>query len=1584
MADELKLSLGIDVRDLAANLDQAKATLLSGTRRMGDAVRQEAGRISQALANIKGLESLSTQVSQGQKELSRLRTEAERLGNAWRGSKQETDRMVGSMERIKQRIDELKSVSKKDLTLDQRTELEHLGKRHANLKDQLNGLQEQTRVLGKDHRITEQAVLAASDAMKRNTAALEEMRNRLRLAKVDTHQLAEEQKRLQMAMAGVTAKARDSSRVQSARDILGVVDHRGIEREIQRVEAAYGRLRESGKLTARELAQAHLRMIENTNNLREFTNGWAAAISRAREQFAKLAVTMAGTALAAREAIRFESAMADIRKVVDFPTPQAFAEMTADIKAMSREIPLTLEGLAKIAEAGGQMGIAAKDIRGFTEVVAKMSTAFKINPDEAGTAVGRLMNVFALTVPQTRLLADAINHLGNNTNAVEKDIVEVINRTGGMTRVFGLANTETAALAATFLSMGLGPERSATAINALTRELMNAPNQTDKFKNALQRIGLTSEELTAKIKKGPQQTIMDLLQTLSGLDKQTRMETMVGLFGDLYSDEIVQVVNNLDKYKEILELVGKESNYAGSMQREFGERIRTTEAQLQLAKNAISEAAVNLGNAFLPAIVGVAKAVASLMHGMAALINQFPQLSAAAVTALTAFAGFGALRLVWSALRAGVIAMIAPLATLGTTVRGLMFTPLGAVLTAAGVAAYAFSKATSSSVPALMENAAALGKSREAMTEKIKTLEALKKTLETTQPGTKEHTEAEEKLATILPDANQSLDEQGRILARVGNAASDNAEKLKTYLDLLKKEDRQTLALQLDAQSRAFGEARKEMGSYTESLRNWYGIGTGAALTETQKFWLWLNKLTGTYDDNIAKGAELRRQLGDTESGMKSLLEEAHKAGLSVEDLGRAMDGIHADPAVKDQVVTLYRAMAKEVEAATAKTATLADQFKQFSVALTGPSAAAKNAMVDAIGVADQQLGKYNQALGQHREKLKQAVDDETRSWKLLADISIQAFEETTQKLDEQYQQRRVMMREDASDRARVEINAKKFSQRAILQATTDLVISEHNIKLAHAWRYMHEALSLSEQEYRVRIKNAERLGIEEGRIAEEGLQARKNILTRVESAYRRSIDQLIDEEKRLRDAARQLAEERRSFNESMSDRIMNVAEKGMDPVEVYASRQERIVQEQTRAEEALRAGNYELARKHAEKMISLAEQTSDAVKIGDQTVVGSKAAAARAIEQMQKAAEIENQAFVGESEANKKAADSLKEQSTSAIEALDKLHAEVKKVDEALAREHVLLVSANIEKVRAAGAEIDALMKKEGRVISIKAELQGGATALESVVNDVLQGATSKAQAKIDEVSQIFSRFKTEFASFTPELKAKFDVTSATGAIDGLMTKFNEFKVTVPPEARVMFLGDASQAMVEIDGLIKRIDEIPLEKTVLINYVEKRTEAKADGGPVGFARGGHLSGYGGGDRRLILAEDGEFIARKEAVRHYGLPLFEALNQMRLRPGTIPGFAHGGLVRAIHHLTDLHSRGINIPHFASGGLLRNLVIPELPKMAFAGGGSVAPQVAEVIRLDLFMNDRPSTSITAPRDEIRGLVRTLQDMTRGLR
>ena len=60
----------------------------------------------------------------------------------------------------------------------------------------------------------------------------------------------------------------------------------------------------------------------------------------------------------ANPAIEFESAIADVRKVVDFETPKQFKEMGQDIINLSLKIPMAAEGLAQIVADGGQSGIA--------------------------------------------------------------------------------------------------------------------------------------------------------------------------------------------------------------------------------------------------------------------------------------------------------------------------------------------------------------------------------------------------------------------------------------------------------------------------------------------------------------------------------------------------------------------------------------------------------------------------------------------------------------------------------------------------------------------------------------------------------------------------------------------------------------------------------------------------------------------------------------------------------------------------------------------------------------------------------------------------------------------------------------------------------------------------------------------------------------------------------------------------------------------------------------------------------------------------------------------------------------------------
>lgn len=63
-----------------------------------------------------------------------------------------------------------------------------------------------------------------------------------------------------------------------------------------------------------------------------------------------------------KAAMEMEDTMAEIRKVVDFKTPDGLQKMQHDLEEMSLRIPLSVKGLGEITAAAGQAGIAEEDL----------------------------------------------------------------------------------------------------------------------------------------------------------------------------------------------------------------------------------------------------------------------------------------------------------------------------------------------------------------------------------------------------------------------------------------------------------------------------------------------------------------------------------------------------------------------------------------------------------------------------------------------------------------------------------------------------------------------------------------------------------------------------------------------------------------------------------------------------------------------------------------------------------------------------------------------------------------------------------------------------------------------------------------------------------------------------------------------------------------------------------------------------------------------------------------------------------------------------------------------------------------------
>lgn len=326
------------------------------------------------------------------------------------------------------------------------------------------------------------------------------------------------------------------------------------------------------------------------------------------------------------EAISFESAMADVRKVVNFDEGDDIKKMSADILKMSQTLPVTANELAAIAAAGGQIGLGSKDVREFTNLVTKMKVAFDMSAEDVGDSVVKIKNILGISLKDMEDLGDSINNLSDNSASKAREIIDVMKRTAAAGKQIGFTKEQIAALSSSFISLGKGPEVAGTAINSLYRVLATADNMGTKTESAFAKLGISGAFLKQASFDDPQKALDMFLQRISKLDQKEQMSVLVDIFGREFADDMATLVGGLDTYKEALKNAGDEAK-KGSLQREFDTRAATTENSIILMKNAFNSLAVNLGSVFLPAISWVSAGISYLVNSITYITGLVPSLN---------------------------------------------------------------------------------------------------------------------------------------------------------------------------------------------------------------------------------------------------------------------------------------------------------------------------------------------------------------------------------------------------------------------------------------------------------------------------------------------------------------------------------------------------------------------------------------------------------------------------------------------------------------------------------------------------------------------------------------------------------------------------------------------------------------------------------------------------------------------------------------------------------------------------------------------------------------------------------------------
>lgn len=328
-------------------------------------------------------------------------------------------------------------------------------------------------------------------------------------------------------------------------------------------------------------------------------------------------------------AIKFESAMADVKKVVNFDTPEQFKEMGNDILKLTRTIPMAGEEIAAIVAAGGQSGVARENLLSYAKDAATMGVAFDMAAGDAGEAMATMANVLGKPITEMAQFGDVINHLSDNANSKAKDIVNVITRVGSDTRMLGLSEKQSAALGSTFLSMGKAPELAAQAVKGMSSAFLQL--KAGDHEKELKQLGFTTKSFAAAMNKDAQGAISSFIEKVKKMPKDKQYPLLAKVFGKQYADDVLLLAQNTGEYNRQLGLLQETDangnlKYIGSMQREFENRSNTTENKLTKLKSSLTEIATKIGNAFLPVITSFVENITPMIYSITEWVETNPQL----------------------------------------------------------------------------------------------------------------------------------------------------------------------------------------------------------------------------------------------------------------------------------------------------------------------------------------------------------------------------------------------------------------------------------------------------------------------------------------------------------------------------------------------------------------------------------------------------------------------------------------------------------------------------------------------------------------------------------------------------------------------------------------------------------------------------------------------------------------------------------------------------------------------------------------------------------------------------------------------
>ena len=346
-----------------------------------------------------------------------------------------------------------------------------------------------------------------------------------------------------------------------------------------------------------------------------------------------LGITMplaASGAAALKFAADYENSLAKIQTLSGVAAEDVakFGDAMLNLGKETATGPNELAKAMLVVTSTGIRGAEALDI---TKVAAQGAAAGMGEAKDVARAVTSIMTAYGKENVNAATAMDKLFVAVREGGAEANELAGVIGRVVGVGAQLGVSFDEIGAYIATFTRLGVDAAEATTSIGAVMSSILDP---TSEAENALASVGLSAEELRAKIAdKGLSQTLMDLQDSFKG-----NTTAMAAVFGNVRALRGV-LGNTGAQAQAYAEIVGKMGESTGAFSAGVAEMSKTTTWSWKAMKAQLESTSIAFGQALMPVLDKAIGLISSMLPYIQAAVKAFTELQAPIQNVVLAIGG---------------------------------------------------------------------------------------------------------------------------------------------------------------------------------------------------------------------------------------------------------------------------------------------------------------------------------------------------------------------------------------------------------------------------------------------------------------------------------------------------------------------------------------------------------------------------------------------------------------------------------------------------------------------------------------------------------------------------------------------------------------------------------------------------------------------------------------------------------------------------------------------------------------------------------------------------------------------------------